>query len=159
MNEALPTATTETEKPKQDEAPAVTIDSLFGLKQETFPVKIAGMTFHVAFMHQGANSKYSEKLAALSKPHRKAIAKGKLKPEVDKQLGVEAFCSTILVGWEDVVVSEGQPPVKYNFANAVSVMKGYPLLYEKLITEASDSDNFTEILEGDQEGDEALGNG
>lgn len=140
----------------------MSIEKLFSVEQETvdegITVEIGNaangemMTCRVSFMSASGNSKYDKILARLSKPHRRKLASGSLDDETSRRLGLRAFVKAILLGWDNVIMKDDEPPLPFTEENAIMLLEKYPLFYEMLIGYASDVSLFQE---SDDEDDEA----
>jgi len=128
------------------------LDGMFSFEIASGPHTGKHVTaFHLKYM--GMNFEYERYKKALVKPHRRAIDKDKLDPEIELDIMIKAFCKCILVGWEnlpvrenfDALVAAGSLPViPYTFDAACDAMKAAPELYKLLVDLAEDPQNFGE---------------
>lgn len=121
-----------------------------------FSFELDGIKYVTAFhlKHLSAtNIDYQRTLQRLQKPHLKAIRKDKLDPAIEIELSIRAFCTCILVGWENLpirdkaefeaIAKSGQlPVVPHSYDNAVRLMNDMPELMELLADLARDPQNF-----------------
>jgi len=84
----------------------------------------------------GSNIKFSKALAALMKPHQYAMQNGSLSIEKQNAIVLEAFCSTVLLNWENVVTQDGAE-LAFCKENAIGLFTDLPELYEDLKGQAS----------------------
>jgi len=128
------------------------LDGMFSFSIEDGPNKGKYVTaFHLKYM--GRNFEYERYKRSLVKPHRRAIDKDKLDPEIELGIMIKAFCKCILVGWENLPVRENfdnlaaagsLPIIPYSFEAACDAMKAAPDLYRLLVDLAEDPQNFGE---------------
>jgi hypothetical protein len=112
---------------KKYEAEGVTLD--FGVAK--FRVRRAG----------GSNRQFMTTLAAKLRPHRRAIDAGTLPDDVAKEMQMEVYFETVVVGWEDVTDEAGNV-LEYSLVNFKKVMTDLPDLWDTLRTEADNMKNF-----------------
>jgi len=84
----------------------------------------------------GSNMKFSKELARLMKPHQYAMQNGSLSIEKQNAIVLEAFCATVLLGWDDVVTRDGDPQA-FTKDNAIELFTNLSDLYEDLKGQAS----------------------
>lgn len=97
-------------------------------------------TFKVSRLGK-SNKKYTKALEVATRPYRRQIELGVLKPEVSEKIFLDVFCTTILIGWSNVIGEDGTP-LKYSKDNAIKLMTALPDLYERIQSEASIASNF-----------------
>lgn len=97
-------------------------------------------TFKVSRLGK-SNKKYTKALEVATRPYRRQIELGVLKPEVSEKIFLDVFCTTILIGWNNVIGEDGTP-LKYSKDNAIKLMTALPDLYERIQSEASIASNF-----------------
>ena len=97
-------------------------------------------TFKVSRLGK-SNKKYTKALEVATRPYRRQIELGVLKPEVSEKIFMDVFCTTILIGWKNVIGEDGTP-LKYSKDNAIKLMTALPDLYERIQSEASIASNF-----------------
>lgn len=130
------------------------LDGMFSFEIKDGPLKGKHVTaFHLKYM--GMNFEYERYKKTLAKPHRRAIDKDKLDPEIELDITIKAFCRCILVGWENVpvrdkaqfdaqVTANQLPVIPYSFEAACDMMKAAPELYRLLVELAEDPQSFGE---------------
>ena len=97
----------------------------------------------------GSNKAYQKALEKAIRPHKVLFDNGNMPDDLAEKLMLDVFCSTVLIGWENVEDREGKP-LAYNQANAVKLMTDLPELYGDLRQQASKVALFrTAILEDD----------
>lgn len=89
----------------------------------------------------GSNREFATTLAAKLRPHRRAIDAGTLSDEVAKEIQMEVYFKTVIIGWEGVTDREGNA-LEYNFDNFRKVMMDLPDLWNTLRDEADNMKNF-----------------
>ena len=77
----------------------------------------------------------------LQRPHRKAIDKGTLDPQIQNELMAKALSKTILLGWKDVVDGSGKT-VAYSQEAAYNVLLNNGLFREFITEFATELGNF-----------------
>lgn len=87
------------------------------------------------------NKAFVKSLDKRVEPYRRAMELNKLSTEKNNELGIEVFCESILMAWENVIGREGKP-LEFNFENAVQLMKDLPDLYDILNAKAMSADTF-----------------
>ena len=97
-------------------------------------------TFKVSRLGK-SNKKCTKALEVATRPYRRQIELGVLKPEVSEKIFMDVFCTTILIGWKNVIGEDGTP-LKYSKDNAIKLMTALPDLYERIQSEASIASNF-----------------
>ena len=95
------------------------------LSQGTW-VEYAGSQFLIA---HSSNMKFQRVFARLQAPHRSKIDKGTLDPEMSKNLICKAFSQALILGWKDVIDSEGAP-VEFTEDMAYQALMNNPDLLE-----------------------------
>lgn len=104
--------------------------------------------------HQSdVNIEYQRNLARLQKPYLKDIRKDRLDADIAITLGIKAFCSSILVDWENLPIRDenvfamavrdgSQPVINYSFEAACELMRACPDLMVTLQELAKEPQNF-----------------
>lgn len=110
-------------------------------------VTYEGSQFLVAHINSPV---FQRTFTKLQLPHRKAIEKHKLDPEIQLDILAKAMAKGILLDWKDVIDNEGNQ-VKYSEEMAEKVLKGNSAFREFIQEVATDLTHFT------QEEREALG--
>jgi hypothetical protein len=97
-------------------------------------------TFKVSRLGK-TNKKYTKALEVATRPPSRQIELGVLKTEVSEKIFLDVFCSTILIGWSNVMDEDGNP-IKYSKDNAIKLMTDLPDLYERIQNESAIASNF-----------------
>jgi len=84
----------------------------------------------------GANRKFAQVLEAKLKPHRRQIQTETLADEVAHRLIVEAYAESVILGWDGVVDTAGQP-LPFTRDNAVRLMTDLPDLFRDVQEQAT----------------------
>ena len=109
-------------------------------------------TFRIARMGR-TNKRYQRMLESETKPHIHAIRNDNLAPEVDAAITLKLFVATILLGWNNVQVSEvfgTEESVPFTAENATKLFAALPELYDSLKEQATKMSNFrAEEIEAD----------
>jgi hypothetical protein len=88
-----------------------------------------------------SNKKYAKAIEAASRPYRRQIELGTMKPEVSERIFLEVFAETILVGWKNVYAEDGSD-LKYSKDAAIALMSALPDVYDRLQLESTIASNF-----------------
>jgi hypothetical protein len=97
----------------------------------------------------GANSKFSRRLAVLTKPHRRAIQTDTIDRKVADEILATAYAETVLIGWEGVSGEDGNE-LAFSKENAIKLFTDLPDLFKQIRETAEDMTLFREELaEGD----------
>lgn len=97
-------------------------------------------TFIISRMGK-SNKRYAKAIEAASRPYRRQIELGTMKPEVSERIFLEVFCDTILTGWKNVLGEDGQE-LKYSKDAAIALMTALPDVYDRLQLESTIASNF-----------------
>lgn len=92
----------------------------------------------------GNNLEYKRTIERLTKPHRRAIEKGKMDLVKLQEITQECFLESVLVGWENIPFGEGKDQKfrQFNVANARILFDLYPELLVELQDNAQEIANF-----------------
>jgi len=97
-------------------------------------------TFLVSRM--GKNNKaYQKSLEVITRPYRRQLDTGTIKPDVSRKIFMEVFCDSILKGWSNVRNEDGSEIV-FSKAAAIELMEELPDLYDVLVYESQELANF-----------------
>lgn len=97
----------------------------------------------------GANQKFQKRLAAITKPYRRAIQTGNIDEKLADSLMAKVYAETVLLSWEDVTGEDGQP-LPFNVDNAVKLFTDLPDLFKDIRQTADDASLFRlDIVETD----------
>ena len=97
-------------------------------------------TFIISRMGK-SNKRYSKAIEAASRPYRRQIELGTMKPEVSERIFLEVFSDTLLTGWKNVIGEDGQE-LKYSKEAAIALMNALPDVYDRLQLESTIASNF-----------------
>ena len=97
-----------------------------------------GARFKIA---SSSNLAYQKKMARLYRPHRKAFEKGKIDPEVSRQIVCKGIVGTILTDWEEVCTADGET-FEFNEENAYTALESNEDLREFILEFADDISNY-----------------
>jgi hypothetical protein len=79
-------------------------------------------------------------IASHFKPYARKIEMGTLSPEKDKEISVTVFVKSCLIDWSGVVLDKADQ--KYSEEKAVELLLLLPALYEDLVKQASNIENY-----------------
>src|SRR5262245_52098218 len=82
------------------------------------------------------NPRFQARLEAVAKQFKTEIKLDLLTEEATFEPMLEAFCDTVLLGWENVYDREDKP-ITYSRDEAVKLMKALPALYDDLREKAN----------------------
>jgi len=85
----------------------------------------------------GSNAKYASALKEKAQPHSKMIANGMLDDEIAKNMLVEAFAESVVVGWKGVTNEKGEE-IPFSIENCVKLFNDLPDLYADVRSQAED---------------------
>jgi hypothetical protein len=106
-------------------------------------------TFRLARMCR-SNKRYVKAVEVATRPHKRAIELGTIKPEVAEEIFLDVFVGAILLGWENILNEKGED-VKFSKDEAKRIMKMLPDLYDDL---QEKSRNMSTFLEAEMEQEE-----
>jgi hypothetical protein len=81
------------------------------------------------------NAKYSATLARVIGPYRQQLANEQVSEALSRQLNIQVFCESVLLGWENVTDRNGKP-LTFSIGNAIGLMTELHDLYELLNTKS-----------------------
>jgi len=87
-------------------------------------------TFTLARMCR-SNKRYAKAVEAATKPVQRLIELGTLKDSQGEAIMLDVFCSTILLGWQNIIGPDGVE-IPFSKENAKSLMVQLPDLYDEL---------------------------
>lgn len=96
----------------------------------------------------GTNKRYIQRLEALMRPHRRALASNTLSNEVAEKVLHRVFAETVVIGWEGVTGPDNQP-LPFSIENAIKLFADLPDLFAVIRDTASDASIFREFSEAD----------
>lgn len=88
-----------------------------------------------------SNQRYAKTLARESQPYRRLIDLGTLDNYVSDRVFMRVFCTSVLIGWENVQDQNAQP-IAFNVDNAITLFTELPELYDDLVAQASKASLF-----------------
>ena len=102
--------------------------------------KFKGSEFLIA---GSGSTNFQRMFSRLQLPHRKAIEKKKLDPEIQLDIMAKSMARTMLLDWRDVVDSSGNS-VKFSHDAAFSALKGNSEFREFVTEYATELENYLE---------------
>lgn len=97
----------------------------------------------------GGNQRFTKRLEALTKPHRRAIQSGAIDTELARNLMVTAYVDCIVLGWEGVTDENGNG-LPFSKENAMKLFTDLPDLFATIQQTAEDASLYrSSILEID----------
>jgi hypothetical protein len=90
-----------------------------------------------------SNKRYMKAVEAATRPHKRAIELGTIKPETAEEVFLDVFVGTILLGWDNITGLDGKA-ILFNKENAKDLMKKLPDLYDDLQEKAKNMSLFLE---------------
>ena len=90
-----------------------------------------------------SNKRYMKAVEAATRPHKRAIELGTIKPETAEEVFLDVFVGTILLGWENIQDNVGLV-IPFSKEAAKSLMKNLPDLYDDLQEKAKNMSLFHE---------------
>lgn len=97
----------------------------------------------------GGNAAFQKRLAAITKPHRRAIQTETISTAQAEALMAQVYAETVVLGWEGVTGEDGQL-LPFSKDNCVKLLTDLPELFREIQTTSSDIRYFRdEILEAD----------
>jgi hypothetical protein len=91
----------------------------------------------------GANSRFARAVEVATRPHRRAIDSGRIKPEVVDALMRPILADTVVLAWENVEGRDGEL-LAFTRENVVKVLEDLPDLYADVMAFAKDMNAFRE---------------
>lgn len=94
----------------------------------------------------GSNLRYQRALATKSEPYRHLIAAKAKKPDekllqLVRDLSMEAFAETVVLGWEGVTGRDGKA-IPFSQAACLKLFRDLPALFDEIQEQASSLANF-----------------
>jgi len=89
----------------------------------------------------GSNTKFSNRMQALMRPHQRAAASGQLKDEIAKEILIRVMAEALILGWENVADRNGEP-MEHNVDNCIKLLTDLPELRDAIWAEANKAANF-----------------
>lgn len=95
------------------------------------------------------NARYVKAIERESAPYRRLMELGTLPAEVEQKVLRRVFCTSVLIGWENVY-TEKKEVLPFTFDNAMNLFNELPELYLDLSEQAGKLSSFRiETLESD----------
>jgi hypothetical protein len=94
-----------------------------------------------------ANKRWKAMLEKETKPYATQIKNDSLAPELDEEITMKVFCTTVLIDWRDLIIPQvfgTDEKVAYSVDNAIKLMKALPELYSTLREHAAKMSNYRE---------------
>jgi hypothetical protein len=97
----------------------------------------------------GSNITFAKAMEKATRPHKRALHLGTLSNDVAEKIYREVFIDTVLLDWEEVDGSDGQP-LPFTRENAVKLFTDLPDLFAQLREDAGNAALFlAEVREAD----------
>lgn len=101
----------------------------------------------------GANVAYSKALEVETRPYRRQIELGTLKPEIAEEALLKVFCKTIVKGWSNVQDEDGNV-IAFSEQAAIELLGKEDMkdLYSRLRDEANTAANYRDAMRETEKG-------
>lgn len=96
------------------------------------------------------NDKFMKVSESVMKPYEKKMKKNELPIHKIRELNIEIFVNSLLIGWENIYTEDGIL-WEYSISNARKLMEMLPDLYDDLLSQCHDIETFKEIEENEKE--------
>lgn len=90
----------------------------------------------------GMNSSFKRMMESRSRPHRRAMEKGRMDPDTLTRIMIEVLAETVILAWENVVDKEGKK-MTCNKENKIKIMTDLPDFYAEILEYATKGDTFS----------------
>lgn len=98
----------------------------------------------------GANKRFAKVLDRLLRPYKRQLANDQLSDDVAKEVMIQAYADSVVLGWEGVEDREGNP-MEFSRDNVVRLFNDLPELFLDVQQQSQKSALFlVDILEGEQ---------
>jgi hypothetical protein len=114
-------------------------------------VETSGGTF-VVRRKGTSNREYVRALERKFRPYRRALMVGKMDTMKRRELEMEVFVETVLVGWEPDVTGRDEQPLEFTRANAIQLFADLPDLYDEVDFAAEQPETFRLIAREEEAG-------
>lgn len=95
------------------------------------------------------NKRYTERMQALMRPHRRQLRMGQLDDEVFDAILIRVVAETVLLDWENL--EDGGKPIPYNTENAMRLMTEFPDFRNVVAEIAQEMETFRAVELADAE--------
>lgn len=110
---------------------------------------VSDTTAFLCARYGGANSiKVKASVAKFYKPVAKMAEVSGLSPEKDLEISVKMFVHSCLLDWKGVTNEDGSE-IEFSFDNAVKLLTSLPELFDHLVSNTRNVDNFKEEMGND----------
>ena len=83
--------------------------------------------------------------AKYMKPYARQIEKGILDPEKERSIYIKIFSESCMVDWKGVV-DENDKEISFSIDNAINLFSNLPDLFDFIVAESLNTDNYREDL-------------
>lgn len=98
----------------------------------------------------GANKRFAKVLDRLLRPYKRQLANDQLSDDVAKEVMIQAYADSVVLGWEGVEDREGNP-MEFSRDNVVRLFNDLPELFLDVQQQSQKAALFlVDILEGEQ---------
>lgn len=98
----------------------------------------------------GANKRFAKVLDRLLRPYKRQLANDQLSDDVAKDVMIQAYADSVVLGWEGVEDREGNP-MEFSRDNVVRLFNDLPELFLDVQQQSQKAALFlVDILEGEQ---------
>jgi hypothetical protein len=98
----------------------------------------------------GANTAFTQRYEALTKPYRRAIQVDAMDQDVMKDIMCQLYAETVVVGWEGVLDVDNVTPLPFTVENCIRLFKAAePVFTEVVNTSMNASVYRDEVREAD----------
>ena len=89
----------------------------------------------------GANSRFNKMIEVSTRPYRTQIQDDNLPAEISDPIVLEAFASTVILGWEGVTDKKGKD-LEFTKENVIKLFTDLPDLWTDVRTQAAKMSNY-----------------
>ena len=89
----------------------------------------------------GANSRFNKMIEVSTRPYRTQIQDDNLPSEISDPIVLEAFASTVILGWEGVTDKKGKD-LEFTKENVIKLFTDLPDLWTDVRTQAAKMSNY-----------------
>jgi hypothetical protein len=93
----------------------------------------------------GRNVRYQKRLEALLRPHRRALQTETMSEEVAREVTIQAFSETVILGWDGVTGPDEQP-LPFSVDNCKRLLSDLPDLFNEIRRFAENSSLFLDSI-------------
>lgn len=93
----------------------------------------------------GSNKKYNKLLETLTKPFRRAIQTETMNEDKSKEILIEVYAKTVVIGWDGITDKDNKPLV-FSVKNCIQVFSDLPDLFSDIQTQANQAALFRKSI-------------